>query len=259
MSNYQPPTCWICGDQANTSEHRIKKADLVRSYGRGPYKGSLAPVHVRNGLVTAIQGPRAAVVKYSPSLCGPCNSTRTQAYDLAYDRFVSWVLENEETVLYKRFINFADVYGADFEESQRNLFKYFVKSFGCRLVDAGTPIPADLVALLPEKSFCTALKLTFCVNEDILLLPQVTRSVFLGKGALIAWASKDAPSIHTGYTWNEHVSWLTMNYWYSQPSEGYMGSTWIADGQYLYLGSIQPLSSEERAAFLEKIHDDVET
>ena len=198
------------------------------------------------------------MVKYSPSLCGPCNSTQTQAYDLAYDRFVSWVLENEEAVLYQRFINFAEVYGADFEKSQRNLFKYFVKSFGCRLVDAEAPVPADLVALLPEKSFRTALKLTFCVNEDILLLPQETRSVFLGKGDLIAWASKDAPTIHTGYSWNEHVSWFTINYWYDHHPEGNMGSTWIADGQYLYLGSIQPLSPKERVEFLEKINDDVE-
>lgn len=257
MIKYEPPTCWICGDQANTSEHRIKKADLVRCYGRGPYKGPSAPVHVRNGVVTAIQGPRAAVVKYSPSICGPCNSTRTQAYDQAYDRFVSWVLENEKTVLYKRFINFAEVYGADFEESQRNLFKYFVKSFGCRLVDAGSPVPADLVALLPKKSFRTALKLTFCVNEDILLLPEKKRSIFLGKGGLTMWASKDAPTIHTGYTWSEHVSWLTMHYWYNQQPEGYTGSAWLADGQYLYLGSFQPLSPEERAKFLENIRDDV--
>jgi len=50
-------------------------------------------------------------------------------------------------------------------------WKYFVKSFGCRLVDAGEPVPRDLVELLPRESFRTKLAITFCVNEDVLLLP----------------------------------------------------------------------------------------
>jgi hypothetical protein len=258
MSKHLPQTCWICGDRADTREHRIKKADLVRSYGRGPYKGPSAPVHVRNGVVTPIQGPRAAVVKYSPSLCGPCNSTKTQDYDRAYDGFLSWVLANQEEVLYRRFVDFSEVYGADFEEAQRNLFKYFVKSLGCRIVDAGYSVPDDLVALLPEMFFRTALKLTFCVNETVLLLPEKTRSVFIGKGNLIAWPSKDNPATHIAYTWNEHVSWLTTCYWYNQYPEGHTGSTWIADNRYIYLGSAQSLSVEEKEKLLDIIRDDPE-
>lgn len=256
MDKHTQSTCWICGGNADTSEHRIKKADLVRAYGKGPYKGPAAPVHVRAGSITPIQGPRAGIVKYSPSLCGPCNNAGTQAFDRAYDRFIKWVMENEAVVLNRRFIDFAEVYGSDFEGEQRDLFKYFVKSFGCRLVDAGEPVPDDLVALLPQKSFRTALKVTFCVNEDILLLPESTRSVFLGKGELTAWVSESDPSIKNGYTWHEHASWLRVCFWYDKQPDGYLGSTWIADAQYIYLGSSHPLSPEDRAEYIEKISND---
>ncbi len=247
-----PPSCWICGAEADSAEHRIKKADLVRAYGKGPYKGPSAPVHVRGSTITPIQGPRAKKVKYSPSLCAPCNSTRTQPYDRAYDQFMSWVLANEETVLRERFIDFAEVYGAKFERPQCDLFKYFVKSLGCRLVDAGASVPLDLVTLLPKESFRTALKITFSVNEDILLMPKRSRTVFIGKGDLIVWKSKSDPLTLNAYTWDEHTSWLMMNYWYARPSDGGLGSTWIANTQFLYLGSFEPLSPEDRVEHIEK-------
>lgn len=256
MVNDSQLTCWICGGSADTSEHRIKKADLVRAYGKGPYTGPDAPVHVQAGSVTPLQGPRAGIVKYSPSLCGNCNNAETQPFDRAYDRFIKWVMENEEAVLYRRFIDFAEIYDSDFEEGQRDLFKYFVKSFGCRLVDAEELVPEDLAPLLPQTSFRTALKITFCVNEDILLLPKLTRSVFLGKGELMAWMPEDDPLNRDGYTWHEHVSWLRICFWYDIPPEGDLGSTWIADARYIYLGSIQPLSPEDRAKYIGKICND---
>lgn len=195
-------------------------------------------------------------MKYSPSLCSHCNNAGTQVYDLAYDHFVYWVLANEEAILNRRLIDFSEVYGPDFENAQRDLFKYFVKSFGCRLVAAGAPVPADLIALLSRKSFRTALKITLCVNEDILLLPESTRSVFLGKSDLTRWVSESDPSAQNGYTWNEHVSWLTVWYWYGRDPDGKLGSTWIADAQYLYLGTFEPLSPEQRIEYIEKIRND---
>jgi hypothetical protein len=99
--------CWICSAPADSGEHRMKKSDMVRAYGKGPYRGGAAPVHVFDGVQTAIQGPRSNTLKYEPSLCHNCNTTRTQTFDRAYDQFISWVLTNEDVVLTKRFINFA--------------------------------------------------------------------------------------------------------------------------------------------------------
>ena len=95
---------------------------------------------------------------------------------------------------------------SDFDEGQLNVFKYFVKSLGCRLVDAGEEVPRDLVTLLRLERFMTKLVITFCVNEDLLLLPAWRRSNFIGKGDLTSFAPPEAPSTVDGYQWNEHVS-----------------------------------------------------
>ena len=238
--------CWICGAPADSREHRLKKADLVRAYGGGPFRGPKRPIHISAGIQTEIQGPRADRLKYEPALCQQCNNARTQPFDFAYDTFMSWLENNEQRVLSRRQVNFRDVFGGDFEAAQRNLFKYFVKSFGCRLVDAGQLVPADLVDLLPKESFRTALKITFCVHEDILAMPLEHRRGFIGKSDLIGYAGASTPSAWHSFTWSEHVSWFTVCYWYGVQPEGGMGPPWIANAQVVYLGSIESLSDEER-------------
>jgi hypothetical protein len=243
--------CWICGDPADSAEHRIKKADLVRAYGRGPYQGDAAPVHFRDGVATNLQGPGSLRVKYRPSLCQRCNTTATQPYDRAYDRFITWVIENETDILRKRLIDFRNVYGSDFEVGQLNLFKYFVKSFGCRLVDAGAQVPQDLIELFDQKQFKTKIRITFCVNEDTHLLSLGAN--FIGKGNLQAFQSREAkPTDDHRYEWSEHVSWLTVWYWYGRNSDLGLGAKWIADSRFIYLGSSSPLSPENRAELISK-------
>jgi hypothetical protein len=189
-------------------------------------------------------------------LCHHCNTTGTQAYDKAYDSFIVWLFAKEQAVLHKRIIDFGEVYGGSFEDSQRDLFKYFVKSFGCRLISAGQSVPPDLVDLLPRKIFRTALKITFYVNEDIMLVPAFKRFRFIGKGDLTAFMSSAAPSVLQGYAWDEHISWFTVCYWYGVQPEGGTGSTWVADAQHVYLGSVSPLSPEQRADIIKVFSKD---
>lgn len=252
MSEQPPPVCWICGASADSSEHRIKRTDLTRVYGAGPYRGDFAPVHVREGIQRPIRSPGAATLKYQPSLCRRCNTASTQPFDRAYERLIEWLFVNEASVLRIRLLDFGDIYGHDFEDAQRDLFKYFVKSFGCRLVDAGREVPRDLVELMPKEEFATRLAITFCVNEDILLLPP-WRSGFIGKSDLVEFVSSEStPS----FQWKEHVSWFTTCYWYALSPESRLGPKWIADAQVVYLGSWSPLTEEERRELMAKVKGD---
>ena len=52
-----------------------------------------------------------------------------------------------------------------------------------------------------------------------------------------------------GYTWDENISWLSISYWYSMIPDGSLGSIWVADSQYIYLGSQESLSEEDRTIF----------
>ena len=256
--------CWICKQVADSAEHRVKRSDLVNLHGSGSYTGKNALVLVREGKEIPIQGPNSKVVKYKKNLCAKCNNDFSQPFDKAYELFVAYLLQNENIVLKRRFINFKDVYGDEFEVSQRNLYKYFVKSFGCRLANDGYPVPGDLPALLPKKRFRTRLRLTFSVHEDLLLTPE--RFKILGNGQLMTsvplretrptwierWrAKKYGRTLPFEYQCNENFNWLYVWYWYNSQSDGKLGSTWIADSQYIYLGSHEVLSDEEKRKFSE--------
>jgi hypothetical protein len=246
--------CWICGAAADSSEHRIKSSDLRRRYGRGKYRGATAPAHIRAGeLLGYIQGPNAESLRYPPSVCTACNSTRTQPFDRAYDLLVSWLASNESVVLGRRFLDFTEIYGPDFPQQQLNLFRYFAKSFGCRLVDAGQAVPVDIVTLLNKAPFQTALRLTCAVNEDVLLLPQTARNGLIGKGDLHYLGQADELEGQPSYIWVEYIDWLRVNYWYAAYPDGSTGSTWIADSQYMYLGSVSPLDDDTRSEIMERV------
>lgn len=245
--------CWICGKPANSQEHIIKKSDITRVYGNGPYKAENALAHVKSGKLQLVQGPNSKKIKYDSSLCHDCNTSVTQPFDFAYDTFINYLYENEEHILRKRFIDFFDVYGVGFEVAQRNLFKYFTKSFGCRLHAAGISVPADITSLLHKESFKTGLRINFSVNEDVLILPKKDRDGFIGKGGLFIWLDKNDQTKINGYTWHEHVSWLFISYWYLMSPDGNLGSTWVADAQHIYLGCQQPMNEEQRIELKHKL------
>ncbi|MCK6375936.1 MAG: hypothetical protein L6Q69_17820 [Zoogloea sp.] len=165
------------------------------------------------------------------------------------------MMENEEAVLRQRFLDFEEIYGSNWEESQRDLYKYFAKSFGCRLVDATTNVPPDIVECIVRNSFCTHLCLTLAVNEDTLLLPSRHRNGFIGKGKLFSWTPRSAPRSDDIFTWDEHVSWLTTCYWYNNAPDDACGSSWIADRKLIHLGSFAPLNKRERNELIKKTRD----
>lgn len=229
-------TCWMCGGKADSSEHRLKKADMVRAYGRGPYKGVRSPVHFRADKLTSIQGPDSKAIKYDKLLCHTCNTTRSQPFDTSYDNFVDWVFQNESIVLRLRAINFAEVFGSDCVLKQRNLYKYFAKSFGCRLYEAGRSVPTDVSALFSQNCFKSGLRINFSVNEDVLKMSKDDRGGFLGKNDLMAIPIEDENGRSEGYYYSDFVSWLMVNYWYGVTPDSRSGTAWVADPDYVYMG-----------------------
>jgi hypothetical protein len=248
--------CWICNQVADSAEHRVKKSDLVTLHGTGSYQGENALILIREGKEFPIQGPNSKVVKYRKNLCSKCNNSFSQPFDKAYESFIAYIIDHEELVLKRRFIDFNDVYGEDWRTGQCNLYKYFVKSLGCRLADNGYPIPKDLPRLLHRNRFRTRLRMTFSVHEDFLILPEKIK--ILGNGQLMTlvhppkgthptwlekWVAKVRPLT---YRCDENFNWLYAWYWYNLIPDGRLGSSWTADSKYIYLGSHEVLSDEER-------------
>lgn len=149
----------------------MKRSDLVRAFGNGPFKDDDALLHFIEGQRPhEVQGPKSRRLSYQAALCADCNSTRSQLWDKAYDAFIAWVFENQKMTLSRRFVNLYEVFGDDGAvESCPNLYKYFVKAFGCRLASAGYSVPPHLVELLSQDRFLTKLRITFAVHKAMLL------------------------------------------------------------------------------------------
>jgi len=159
--------CWICGDPATTAEHKIKKSDLERVHGRGrAFAAANLNYRRSDDSVVVLQGPDSKWIKWPNVLCAPCNNHRSQPFDRAYEEFVAYADSNRTELLSRRQLDFSAVYGDAWDDKQRNLFKYFAKALGCKIADAGKPVPKDLAELLFQEQFQTALWVCVATNED---------------------------------------------------------------------------------------------
>lgn len=211
--------CWICGAQANSREHKIKKSDLRSAYGSGSYHGDDSPVYVQNRRISRVQGAGSKLVKYKKSICANCNNSRTQPHDIAYDQFVTWLAENELEVLRSHTLDLRDVFGEDYEEGQLNLFRYFAKSFGCRLVYSGAAVPIHLSAFVLGDAEMTQLSIAFSINSEVLSMDREHWDGFFRKGPLMAVSQKC-------YQWHEGWRWMRISYGYGVDPLDIAGSLW---------------------------------
>ncbi len=72
--------CWICGDTADSGEHKSKRSDLKAVFGKVSAK---RPIHFHDGtkLNRKVKSLDADVLKWRNVICHYCNTTRTQPHD----------------------------------------------------------------------------------------------------------------------------------------------------------------------------------
>lgn len=137
--------CWWCSAPATTREHKFKRTDLARMWGDSPYLlwGSTSEERL-----VKVRGPNSQVAKFKPNLCMPCNSTKSQTFDAAYDQYADFVWRNMDLLWGKRWIDMAEIYGSSWRDGVMNLAKYFAKHIGCRIVDDGFKVPRSIPSFL---------------------------------------------------------------------------------------------------------------
>ncbi len=90
--------CWWCGNAADSREHKYKRSDIVREFGRGPWAEPMLRVAGGNRQFR-VQGPNSQGLKFSKSLCQRCNNDRNQPFDLAYDSMMDYISRNESEII----------------------------------------------------------------------------------------------------------------------------------------------------------------
>jgi hypothetical protein len=205
-------TCWICGAVADSDEHKFKRSDMVTRYERNWPPAEQPFVFRGDGRPSRIQGPNSGPTLYRDMLCVACNNARTKPFDLAYERFSTWILSESATLFERAEIDFAEVFGNSYVEETSKLLCYFVKSLGCRIADSGVAPPPALCRILRTTGITdtTPFRVTFGINESWRRIDPSGR--ILGKGDLSCWPDGGS---EPGFSWSETVGYFEIYHWYN--------------------------------------------
>ncbi len=131
--------CWICGNEANSGEHHIKKSDLKLLY---PSASQKSPIYSRrNGVLkNKIGSIKSKSFMFDSLICKECNNAKTQDYDRAWETLSNYLHENWMKVKEKGFINLYDIFGNDYMNSMILVQLFFTKIFGCKISESSAPI-----------------------------------------------------------------------------------------------------------------------
>lgn len=239
--------CWICGELANTGEHKIKKSLLNDVFEDDFNNKNLQ--HYKNDKCSIIQGASSKKIQYLNNLCIKCNNQKTQASDFAFDKFFEYIKNNHTTIFRTKMIDFNEIYGSEYNLEGINLFKYFVKIFGCDLSDNNLKVPIDLVNLLHDKAAKVNLAITFSLKDDYSILENPIATNY-GIGSLNTSLENKKTKNETNpfYTFSINLGYITINYFYNISYDVGLGSQWSANHRYIYFGleynSFEKLSND---------------
>lgn len=131
--------CWICGGEGNTGEHLIKASDLKSHFKE---ISEIHPVYYHTSVKknVEIKSLKSSKLKSDALICGRCNSNLSQPYDKAWERMSSYLRNNWGNALKKKVVPLKDVFPKNIDDSMLDVQLFFVKLFGCRIIEHEIPI-----------------------------------------------------------------------------------------------------------------------
>jgi hypothetical protein len=164
--------CWWCGAVATTSEHKYKRSDLELMGGNGELYWGGDPD--RPYIVKSIR--RDPAVRFVKSFCADCNNARSQPFDRAYDLYRDYIWDHLDELWGQDGLDMQAIYGDGWVHEQANLARYFVKHFGCRLVDEGLRPPRQMADFLSGADSMPNVHLAFVARRDFWMFCARMRS-----------------------------------------------------------------------------------
>jgi len=159
-------SCWICGDPADSREHRTKRSDLKLLFGTPSQQRPLF-LHTDTTRNRRVGSLDATKLKWTVPICSHCNNVRTQVHDMAWSALSTALLFKTPPIKPGMIIRADRIFRTNTSASMLGVHLYFAKLFGCGLAEAGFPMPADMFAqaILHERH-CPHLYLKFACTND---------------------------------------------------------------------------------------------
>ncbi len=131
--------CWICGDVADTREHRIKRTDIRQVLGEATQQKPLF-VHNDDKRNKRVQSTNAKILRGEKDLCARCNNELTQPHDKSWERLSSYLYENWTIILKNGKFRVSKAFPAGAGNGMRNAHLFFAKLLGCAVKEGDVPI-----------------------------------------------------------------------------------------------------------------------
>jgi len=131
--------CWICGKEAKTGEHRVKASDLRIYFGRVTQQTPLY-THTNERKNIPIGSLKSDRLKSDALICNRCNSALTQQYDKAWEKLSNHLNTNWLQLQRSQQVDLSKVFPGSRRKSLLNVHLFFLKLFGCMVVEHAVPI-----------------------------------------------------------------------------------------------------------------------
>ena len=212
--------CWICGNKAGSGEHLVKASDIQSRLG-GVSPNNPIFIHTKEHRNRREAGIKSRKLKFDVPMCAPCNNERTQPYDMAWERLSTYLCSRNPPIQYGDKIRLHRVFPGSVKSSMLDVHLFFVKGFGCKIVEGDAPIDLKPFAkALLRRQPHPSLYIAICPQLD-------SRIDILGHSEL--YANND---VRTGRSisasWLYYLDLVTVRIMYIDPSRqtGEIVDTW---------------------------------
>ncbi len=218
--------CWMCGGELTSREHKYKQTEarwLYPQKDKGqPYKNNERAFYFSfdTGEADPIPGPKSDLFKYPSLICQACNNARSQAMDMAYDKFSVWCRNNPDALC----IDLINVCGIDYIKEIQYFYAYILKVLGCEILSSGAPLPESFPNPLSFTFDSSHVFISICKAADISIIhPNLTKEMtrcLLGKGRLFTNISEsDLAQLGIksiiDFVWYRQIGNFQINIWYN--------------------------------------------
>lgn len=131
--------CWICGNEATTREHRSKATDIDSLFGR-PTQQTPLYLHTDQRRNRPVGSLKSDALKFTHRICKTCNGATTQPHDYAWAGLSLALRTCQPALTVGQSMRFNQVFPYDTRRQMLNVHLYFVKLFGCQIVEGGIGI-----------------------------------------------------------------------------------------------------------------------
>jgi len=208
-------TCWWCGGEANSHEHKFKKSDLdLLSRGEPLYWSGVGTWPGRT-----LQGyKRSKFSRFGRVLCEGCNNARSQPFDMAYQQYSEFITANHDWLWRKDGIRFDRLFGNTWETDIKSLARYFCKNVGCLMADSGFQPPDSLINFMNGDDDCCDVGIYLMKSEERWLAYKGIRDKEASSTPFGLWIEdgiglvKPAGSELNGYIVSTYIGYVGMRF-----------------------------------------------